>query len=295
MSGFILSPQCVAPTGCKHGQGGVWSASEGFLWWVDSSRAKLHRHNPRTGNTRRYDLPLKAAALAMCDGALLMAGEREIGLYDPATEAYTRWLMLDSEPEGTRINAGGVAPDGSFWFATMDETQRDARANYYRMGPDRVPERMRLPSVMAPTGMQFSADGGVLVTCDTSEHELLQYEIGGDARTVTQRKSLAFTFEEGGQPHDAALDQAGGVWTCIAGGSRLIRYAPDGQVDQVVALSAPRPTACVFGGADMRTLFIVTSRDDMSFTALDARPLSGSLFALQVDVPGVRHAEFITN
>ncbi len=295
MHGFILTPQCVAPTGCLHGQGAVWSPSEGFLWWVDRQRAKLHRHNPRTGNTRRYDMSIKAAALALCDGALLMAGEQEIGLYDPGTEAYTRWLTLDDEPAGACINAGGVAPDGSFWFATKDEAQHDAISSYYRMGADRVPERIRIPSVMEPTGMQFSSDGKTLTTCDTSEHEILQYEIAGDGRSITQRTSLAFTVEEGGQPHDAAIDQEGGVWTCVSGGSRLIRYAPSGDIDQVVALPTPHPTGCVFGGADMRTLFIMTSRDQMSFTALDARPLSGSLFALNVDVPGVAHAEYTSN
>ncbi|MGH1420429.1 MAG: SMP-30/gluconolactonase/LRE family protein [Hyphomonas sp.] len=285
----------MAPTGCILGQGAVWSPSEGFLWWVDHKRAKLHRHNPRTGNTRRYDMSIKAAALALCDGALLMAGEQEIGLYDPATEAYTRWVVLEDEPAGACISTGGVAPDGSFWFATKDRDQRDPIASYYRMGADRRPERIRMPSVMKPTGMQFSPDGKTLTTCDTTEHEILQYGVGSDVASVTGRSSLAFTVEEGGQPHDVALDQEGGVWTCISGGSRLIRYSRSGEVDQVVALAAPYPTACVFGGPDMRTLFIVTSREEMSFTALDARPLSGSLFALNVDVPGVPHTEYLSN
>ncbi|MEM9055414.1 MAG: SMP-30/gluconolactonase/LRE family protein, partial [Pseudomonadota bacterium] len=35
---------CVAPTGCLLGEGPLWSPSEGFLWWVDIKRAKLHRH-----------------------------------------------------------------------------------------------------------------------------------------------------------------------------------------------------------------------------------------------------------
>lgn len=294
MHGFILTPQCVAPTGCRHGQSAVWSRSEGFLWWVDRERAKLHRHNPRTGNTRRYDLPIRATALALCDGALLMAGDREIGIYDPATEAYTRWLTLDDEPEGARINAGGVSPDGSFWFATMDDAKREAIASYYRMGPDRIPIRLRMPSVMEPTGMQFSADGATLTTCDTAEKEILQYVVGEDKQSVVQRSSLAFTIDEGGYPNDAAMDREGGVWTCISGGSRLIRYTKSGETDQVIALPTPHPTACAFGGEDMRTLYIVTSREDMSFIALDSRPLSGSLFALRVEVPGVSPAEFIS-
>jgi xylono-1,5-lactonase len=62
---MIISPECVAPTGCLNGQSPLWSHAEGFLWWVDQKRAKLHRYNPRTGNTRRYELPVRPSRIAL--------------------------------------------------------------------------------------------------------------------------------------------------------------------------------------------------------------------------------------
>ena len=156
---MLITPECVAPTGCALGEGPVWSTSEGFLWWVDIKRAKLHRYNPKTGNTRRYDLPIHASAIALHDGCLLMAGDQEIGLYDPTTEAYERWCKLEAEPETNRTNDGGVAPDGSFWFGTMDDREKDAQGGYFRLSGDRQISQLRLPSVMITNTMQFSPDG----------------------------------------------------------------------------------------------------------------------------------------
>jgi xylono-1,5-lactonase len=284
---MIVTPECVAPTGCALGEGPVWSPTEGFLWWVDIKRAKLHRYNPKTGNTRRYDLPIRASALALHDGCLLMAGDQEIGLYDPATEAYERWCTLGDEPATNRTNDGGVAPDGSFWFGTMDDREKDAQGGYFRLGPDRKLTQLRLPSVMVTNTMQFSPDGRTFYTCDSAEQEILAFDHDPETGNLTGRRLFASTYEFGGYPDGSAMDSEGCLWTCLWDASRVVRYRPDGSVDQVITLAAPRPTSCTFGGADLKTLFITTARVGMSFPALDSRPLSGSLFAIHVEVPGL--------
>ncbi|WP_370172598.1 MULTISPECIES: SMP-30/gluconolactonase/LRE family protein [Hyphomonas] len=289
---MFMTPECVAPTGCTLGEGPLWSPSEGFLWWVDIKRAKLHRYNPRTGNTRRYDLPIRASTLALFDGNILMAGEREIGVYDPATEAYERLRTLDAEPISNRTNDGGIAPDGSFWFGTMDDSQKVAQGNYYRYTSDGKLEPLRLPSVMITNTFQFSPDGSVFYTCDSVEQEVLsfQHEIG--TGKVTDRKVLANTFELSGYPDGSAVDSEGCLWTCLWDASRIVRLTPDGEIDRTITLAAPRPTSLTFGDEDLKTLFITTARAGMSFPQLDSRPLSGSLFAVRVDVPGLPPREF---
>ena len=41
-----------------------------------------------------------------------------------------------------------------------------------------------------------------------------------------------------------------------------------------------------FGGKDLRTLYLTTAREDMTPAELEQYPLSGSVFAIEVDVPG---------
>lgn len=289
---MFMTPECVAPTGCTLGEGPLWSPSEGFLWWVDVKRAKLHRFNPRTGNTRRYDLPIRASTLALYDGSILMAGDREIGRYAPSTEAYERLAVLEGEPATNRTNDGGVAPDGSLWFGTMDDDQKEPTGCYYRYSVDGGVEALRLPSVLVTNTFQFSPDGTRFYTCDSAEQEILAFDHDPADGKLTGRKVLSDTFDFGGYPDGSAIDSEGCLWTCLWDASRVVRFTPDGEVDRVIILAAPRPTSVAFGDDDLKTLFITTARAGLSFPQLDARPLSGSLFAIRVDVPGVPPREF---
>ena len=46
-------------------------------------------------------------------------------------------------------------------------------------------------------------------------------------------------------------------------------------------------TSCVLGGEDLKTLYVTSSRWDLTLQDVAEQPLSGSLFAIEVDVPGL--------
>lgn len=278
--------RCVAPTSCLLGEGPLWSPSEGFLWWVDIKRAKLHRYNPNTGNTRRYDLPLHASALALYDGGLIMIGDREVGRYDTATEDYQKVLDLP-EPEGSRTNDAGIAPDGSLWFGTMDMAEEQAEGQYYQLNPDFTLERLGLPEVIVTNTLQFSPDGRVFYTCDSAEQAILAFDHEPGTVTLANRRVFAETLDAGCYPDGSAIDVEGYLWNAQWAGSRLVRYAPDGTIDKIVKMPVSRPTSCAFGGPDLTTLYITSARTGLSSAALDRQPMAGCLFALDVEVPGL--------
>lgn len=283
--------RCVAPTGCLLGEGPLWSPTEGFLWWVDIKRAKLHRHNPKTGNTRRYELQLHASALALSDGGLIMIGDREVGRYDTATESY-RSIATLNEPDNFRTNDAGLAPDGSLWFGTMDNQEVLAEGQYYRLAPDLTVERIGLPEVLVTNTMQFSPDGKTFYTCDSAEQMILAFDYDESGGTLANRRVFASTLEAGCYPDGSAIDADGYLWNAQWAGSRVVRYAPDGRVDRIVKMPVSRPTSCAFGGEDLRTLYITSARTGLSDAALDRQPMAGSLFALDVDTPGLGVSEF---
>ncbi len=68
--------------------------------------------------------------------------------------------------------------------------------------------------------------------------------------------------------------------------------AEAGSVDQVIGLPVPRPTNCALGGPDLRTLYVTSARDRLSPEQLAAAPLSGHLFTVAVDVPGLPEPTF---
>ncbi|WP_169711689.1 SMP-30/gluconolactonase/LRE family protein [Henriciella litoralis] len=281
----ISEPQCVAPTSCLLGQSPVWSASEGLLWWVDPKRAKLHRYKPKTGNTRRYDLPLKASVIALAGGELLMAGDLECGFFDTETEEYNRLIQQTDVDVRDRINSGGVGPDGSFWFSTMDGDEIEARSRWFRMLPDRSVEEIAIPPVIIPSTVCFSADGSTMYTSDTTEQEILAFDYDAPAG-LSNRRVFATTSNGAGYPDGAALDAEGCIWVAEWDGARVVRYRSDGKLDRVVKLPTSRPTACCFGGPGLRTLYITTARTGLTTFQMDTQPFAGSLFALEVECPG---------
>jgi sugar lactone lactonase YvrE len=201
-------------------------------------------------------------------------------------------VALTDEPAGNRTNDGGVAPDGSLWFGTMDDAGKEPSGNYYRYSMDSGLEPLRLPSVLITNTFQFSPDGTVFYTCDSAEQEILSFDCECPTGKVTGRKVFANTFELGGFPDGSAIDSEGCLWTCLWDASRVVRFTPDGEVDRVILLAAPRPTSLAFGGDDLKTLFITTARAGLTFPQLDSRPLSGSLFSIRVDVAGLPPREF---
>lgn len=287
----LFEPQCVAPTSCLLGQSPVWSPSEGLLWWVDPNRAKLHRYNPKTGNARRYDLPLKASVIALSQGELLMAGELQIGFFDPATEEYTRLVSVSGEPIGNRINCGGIAPDGSFWFATMDGDEADARSNWYRLAPDRTIESLKQKPVIIPSSACFSPDARTFYTCDTTEQEIYAFDVE-DGLKLTNRRIFATTSSGAGYPDGSTVDSEGYFWNAEWDGARLVRYSPDGVIDRVIKFPASRITGCCFGGRDLKTLYVTTARTGLTSFQLDMQPFAGSLFAVQTDIQGRASGEW---
>ena len=54
-----------------------------------------------------------------------------------------------------------------------------------------------------------------------------------------------------------------------------------------VEMPVEQPSACMFGGADLSTLYITSAWEDLSEEARAAQPLAGSLFACEPGVTGL--------
>jgi sugar lactone lactonase YvrE len=70
-------------------------------------------------------------------------------------------------------------------------------------------------------------------------------------------------------------------------GQRLLRLGPDGRVLRELPLPVRCPTMPCFGGADLKTLLVTTSREKRPAAELAAQPLAGAVLSLRVEVPGL--------
>ena len=89
-----------------------------------------------------------------------------------------------------------------------------------------------------------------------------------------------------GRPDGAAVDEKGYYWSAGISAGVLNRWAPDGALDRSIPLPCSNPTCPCFGGPDLKTIFVTSLRHDLPADVLAAKPLSGGIFAVRVDVAG---------
>ena len=145
-------------------------------------------------------------------------------------------------------------------------------------------------------GLAFSPNGGTLYWTDTPQHRVMAYDFdasqGSLSRSRLFKQFLPKQPEQdlatyGGRPDGAAVDSEGAYWCAMFEGQRLVRLAPDGRVLQELMLPVRCPTMPCFGGPDLRTLYVTTSREKRPPVELAAQPLAGCVLHTRVDVPGL--------
>jgi sugar lactone lactonase YvrE len=76
------------------------------------------------------------------------------------------------------------------------------------------------------------------------------------------------------------------------GGAAVRRYAPAGQLLDVVEVPVPNPTSCVFGGPGLGTLYVTSMRKAMDAAALARYPTAGGVFRCEPGCQGLPPASY---
>lgn len=260
-----------------HAEGPVWSPEWGGLRYVDLSAGDLL--TVREGRVDRLHVGEVAAFhRPRRGGGFVVALERGLALADePDGPAYPL-VELWSDPT-VRFNDGGCSPAGTLYGGTMAYDSAPGRGTLYRFSPDLVPEPVAT-GVTVSNGIAWSPDGALAYYNDTPTGRIDVFDNVEDR--LVGRRPFASIGEGRGLPDGLTVDAEGGVWVALWGGSAVHRYDPHGRLTEVVEVPASQVSACTFGGADLATLFVTTSRENL---AEGAEPEAGSVYAVQ---PGVR-------
>lgn len=130
-----------------------------------------------------------------------------------------------------------------------------------------------------PNGMAVTADNSTLIVAESYGPRLMAYDIDA-AGGLSGRRVWA---ELDDAPDGICVDAENAVWYATVPGKRCVRVAGGGKVLQTVQLDRGG-FACVLGGPDERTLFVVAAewRDDLPELVPAG---SGQVLAIEVDVP----------
>lgn len=283
----IEPPDVAVPCACTLGESPVWSVREQSLYWVDVRGPTLHRYDAATRAVAAWSLPALAGAVVLRErGGVLVALASGIHAFAPADGACT--LVVAPEPPGMGHRLNDTKPDrrGRLWTSTMRDLGATATGSLYRIDADLSPHAM-LAGLRVPNAIAWSPDDATFYFADTRDGRLRAHAFDPEAGTLGAMRVLVDDGVLPGSPDGATVDADGCIWSARYGGGAVARITPAGRVDRIVRLPVPNVTACAFGDADLRTLYVTTARQRMSDDELAAMPHAGAVFAVRTTVPGL--------
>ena len=260
-----------------HAEGPVWSPSWGGLRWVDMTRGDLLTLREH-GVDRLHVGDVTAFHRPRSRGGFVVALERSLAFSEAPDGPVTPQPELWSDP-GVRFNDGGCSPAGTLYAGTMAYDTAPGRGSLFRVGADLATTTV-LDDVTISNGIAWSPDGALAYYVDSVTGRIDVFD-DEDDRLVRRRP---FVTVEGGGPDGLTVDAEGGVWVALWGGSAVHRYDAAGTLSAVIEVPAAQVSACTFGGDDLGTLYVTTSRENLPD---HEDPQAGSLFAVRPGVTGL--------
>jgi sugar lactone lactonase YvrE len=277
------------------GESPFWHPEQACLYWCDIPGKALNRYTPAGRLHRQWTFETEPTCCApLPGGELLLAMRDGLFRFSPKTGQRRRLAAPPYKPAQERFNDGRADAQGRLWVGTIYEPRTPAAAALYRWVDGRL-KRMA-GDITVSNGLAFSPDGRTLYWSDTSAHRIFAFDFDGSEGALSRQRVFAdFPVKQagqdlasyGGRPDGAAVDVEGAYWCAMFEGQRLLRLAPDGTLLQALPLPVRCPTMPCFGGPDLRTLYLTTSREKRPADELAAQPLAGCVLHTRVDVPGL--------
>jgi sugar lactone lactonase YvrE len=189
------------------------------------------------------------------------------------------------------VSATGMAYAGNFGF-DLDVFLRDTP----REGVEAPPQASTNLVVVAPTGdvvqtvddMWFpngtviTPDGKTLIVAETIKFRLTAFDIATDGTLSNRRVFAQFDFVA---VDGICLDAEGHVWLANALTNECLRVREGGEITGTVT-TTQNVYACMLGGDDRRTLYLMTAPTSSRFDISEQTDGRGRVERVHVDVAG---------
>lgn len=279
------SPELVWDLKAELGEGPVWVARDRAVWFVDIKGRKLHRYGVDEGSKTSWDTPDQTGfALPAEDGSMVCGVRGGLQSFDPATGRFTLLIAVESDRPQNRINDGFVAPDGSLWFGTMDDSEAALSGALYHYAQGSLTRHD--DGYRVTNGPAMSPDGHTLYHNDTTRRRVYAF----DHRDGILTNKRLFAETSNGFADGPSVDSAGVVHVGLFNGSGIARFAPSGEALPPIAFPVRTVTKAAFGGDDLRTLYCTTAWLGQDAAIRSAEPTLGGLYRLRVETPGLPQA-----
>ncbi len=271
--------------GAQHGEGPLWDAESGRLWWVDITGQMVHSFDPATGRDRSWSAPAQPGGVLLdLTGQVLVAAPEGLAELDQDTGALRLRVPIERDKPENRANDVKVDARGRAWVGTMAFDKRPGNAALYRVEGDEV--TCVVVGLTISNGPAFDESSGRLYLADTARYAVDVFDLDAATGSATRRRRFLDFADEQVWPDGMTVDDAGMFWVALGRAGAVHRYRPDGTLDGVVEVPTSNPTSVAFGGPDRDTLYITTSWFDVDPDSRSAQPLAGAIFQCRPGVTG---------
>lgn len=269
------------------GEGPLWVARTGRLFWVDIVGRRLWALTLESGAIRHWDFAEPIGWVVERAGRDDLLAGLKSGIAVVTLDPFTVTPLVDPEPDRpyNRLNDAKVDPAGRLWLGSKDDSDQRPSGALYRYDPAGTPLRID-DGYRVTNGPTFSPDGRILYHTDSGLGRVYRFALDGEGNATDRTLWLQFP-EEWGAPDGMTTDAEGHVWIAHWGGARVSRFDPDARLVRSIALPATNITSCTFAGPGLDRLFVTSAS-----LASDGSPVQGALFEVDPGVTGLAPTAF---
>ena len=283
-------PEVLWNSKCILGEGVTWVKEHNSLYYVDIKRKKIFKLNYKNKNKKIYKIEKEIGFLAHVSKNTFVLGlQGEIRIVDLKKKNKKISIKIEKKFKNNRINDGKTDHQGRLWFGTMQNNfDKDGESipikenigKLYRVDKDNIITTVE-DNLGIPNTFVWSPDNKNFYFTDTLDGNIMKYDYDIETGNLSNKQFFA-NFDRG-FPDGSTMDTDGCLWNCRWGGSCVVRYTPSGEVDQVIEMPVENNTNCVFGGKDLKTLFITSANNP----GKNQHELDGSLFSINLNYQGL--------
>jgi len=254
--------------------------ASGNLWFTDILFGGVYRRTPDGSLIHFVKDRLSIGGIVFNqDGRLICSGKGGLIFLDPATGATEPLLTeFDGQPiddiNDLQTDDAGSLYGGTLDYASLAAGKAPTYGTLFRLDPrDRITVLSR--DVAVTNGIGMSPDRRFLYHVDSGSG-IWRYELSA-TRAVRERLQLVAQRGFDG----LAVDAEGHLWVANFESPEVVRYSPEGREDRRLRFAARAVLSLVFGGSDLRDLYVVTADDFANPVKREA-----AIFRARSPVPG---------
>ena len=260
------------------GEGPVWDVGEKALYWLDGHASTIYRLNPKTNEIKEWKTPKPIGSFAIRhNGGAVCAMTDGFYFLDFATGNVTAVKDGIVAKAGTTFNDGKTDARGRFIAGTLDSKFKEAAGSIFSLEASLKCSVLE-PAIGCTNGPCFSPDNRTFYCADSVSRTIAAYDYDLASGKVSNKRQFALIKGLGGVPDGATVDADGNMWSCIAGGSKIVCFSPDGKIARTVEVPVPIITSVMFGGDNLDVLYATSI--GMKTLGMEPGPDGGALFKI---------------